>query len=113
LAWLTDLETAASDSMHITGTQIGLLKTFDAEILTEAARNEHCGMLRIFATPSGVVGEGVAVDRLLGTAVHRQVCLRITLEAQERHVHRFLDRLFHKRARHAFGTERCDLADMN
>jgi hypothetical protein len=66
---LTYLKAAASDSVHITDAQIALLQIFDAEILAEGARDEDGGVLRVFLTPDGVVGQGIRVDGLLRAAM--------------------------------------------
>jgi hypothetical protein len=78
---LTDLEAAASDTMHITGTQVALLQTFNAEILTEGAQEERSGVLRVFTTPRGIVGQGICVHGFLRASMHREVCLLVTFEA--------------------------------
>src|SRR5260221_10565098 len=83
------------------------------EVFAEATGHEELPVVRVLASPRGIVNDGIAINRFFRTTMHAQVRLLVADQAERGHLNRRRNGVLDETAWHSIGAEWGDLADVN
>src|SRR4051812_38533657 len=98
--------------MDIADAERSFIQTANGEIFPHRAAGEAAGMAGKLCFPERVMRLGIAIDRLVGAAMHRQVSLRVTVQSVGRYA-RLRHAVLDEAAGYRLRPQWCDAANLN